>query len=162
MTLLNGLNSINLISTHHSLRLFLTEAFIKGNTLGTASRRCEGARKFVHGRGNEWLYKLAVPYQLYKRGSRINLIWRVARFVFEGSRPTEVASLGVAGGDGGSTASRDFCYQGYPCAKNNVVRRDNITPRIHCWIPFRTLSNTTKAFNPLYKALKNVKLCATF
>lgn len=49
-------------------------------------RHWEGARvqEFVRARGDEWLYKLAAPYQPFKRGSRINLIWRVARFVFEG------------------------------------------------------------------------------
>lgn len=67
------------------------KASFKRNTSGAALRRCEGARKFVRARGDEWLYKLAVPYQPFKRGSRINLIWRVARFVFEGPglRPTE-------------------------------------------------------------------------
>jgi len=52
-------------------------------------RHWEGARvrESLSARGDEWLYKLAAPYQPFERGSRINLIWRVVRFVFEGPVP---------------------------------------------------------------------------
>lgn len=60
----------------------LTEGLFQREHFGGGIEKVRGCEKVC--RSNEWLYKLAAPYQPFERRSRINLIWRVARFVFEG------------------------------------------------------------------------------
>lgn len=142
------------------------KASFKRSTSGAALRRCEGARKFVRAR-NEWLYKLAVPYQPFKRESRINLIWRVARFVFEDPVPELAADRSrIPWGcwcDGSSAANRDFRYRSYPCAQ---PRQRGSTwqchPRVHPSRPFTRWCDATKAPNLLRKVLKYKLLSSSF
>lgn len=120
---LNGRAPLNLISTHHSPYrgelLFSSrgEASFKARKHFGIEEVRESLSARARVRTNEWLYKPAAAPGInpFERGSRINLIWRVARFVFEGLAEAESLGNG-AGGDGGSAASRDFRYRRHrPC-----------------------------------------------